>query len=814
MRTINSPGIQVNEIDLSNYVNGPVGTAVFAAGFANQGPVDEVLNITSITELENVYGQPTNTPEAYFYESCKQILQSPGRLYCTRLPYGSGSGDGFTQNYSALLYPATRTTETFIYATSSVSVQSIHILGDEGIEGVDFAHGIETVTLPPVEKLVSEQGEDVTFTQESVRKVNDISILSVSSVRVTYRTEQGTEKVAIGAPRQVSLTLNEYEMLVNQEFDWDDLRISPNPIDPQWLSYIAEDGRDYNLMQNVGMIVLNTRQTTNDDTGAGYYVNIADNTQWGPENSYESILGVKGLSANNTVVRSEAEANSYPDTEANVVTIPSTRFTRALNSVNGGDSVSHDIENIPKYDFGASYYNDSVVFTVVKVDHSNYQPNLLTPAIVEAYVGSFDNNKKSIADSGGAKRSFFIQDAVNQSSSRVKLYVNPNISKGVQWVDPKSDSSDPTIKVRVEPEAQYLNAVGVYHSSAESNTSNLKHVGNVAAKLEHALRLVENADSYTLDILIDAGLSTIHTNKDIYGNYDDTKRLPADLTNLSTDDTPAVLSWREIYEVLNASASTIRRDCVAIVDPLRQVFLHGNAKQAERRNLNFTEAIYRPLKNLYATADSNYVATYANWGLGYNAALDRRIWLPVSGAVAAVYAKSDATYYPWYAPAGFSRGALQGFVDLACNPTQKQRDNLYTISINPIVFFTGEGFVIYGQKTCQKKPTAFDRINVRRLFLSLERTTAKACKYFVFEPNTNITRTRLLTTISPVFDNAKRTQGLYDFMIVCDNRNNPPDAIDRNELIVDIYIKPVKSAEFILINFVATRTGQDFSELT
>ena len=811
MRTINSPGIQVNEIDLSNYALGPVGTTVFAAGFANQGPVDEVLNVTTISEFENVYGFPTTTAEAYFYESCKQVLQSPGRLYCTRLPYGSGSGDGFSQHYSALLYPATKTQETFIYATSATSVQSIRILNDEGIEGVDFEHGIDSLTLTPIEKRVGAMGEDTSFTLESTRKVGDTTILSVSTVKVTYRSVVGGEVIALGAPRQVSLTLDEYQMIANQEFDWDDLRDGP-PNDPQWLTYKAEGGIDYNLMQNVGAIVLNTRQTTNDENGIGYYINFADNTQWGPENTYESILGAKGLTSNNTIVRTEDEVDTYPGEDENLVTIPSNRFTRKLNSENGADSVSRDIENIPKYDFGAAYYDDSVVVTVVKVDHSNYQPNLLTPTVVEAFVGSFDSNKKSIADSGGVKKSFFLQDTVNQSSSRIKLFINPAISKGVQWVDTSSPSPNPTVKTRVQPVAQYLFGNGVYRTSF-ANETNAKDVGDVASKLEHALRLVENTDTYTIDILIDGGLSTVHTNKDLTGSYDDTKRLASDKTNLSTEDAAPALAWRRVYNVLNATASTLRRDCIAIVDPLRQVFLSGNAKQSERRNISFTEAVYKPLKNLLAAADSNYVAVYGNWGLSYNPSIDRNIWLPMSGAVAATYAKSDAVSQPWFAPAGFTRGQLQGFVDLACNPTQKQRDNLYTISVNPVVFFSGEGFVIYGQKTCQKKPTAFDRVNVRRLFLTLERTTARACKYFVFEPNNAMTRTRLLTTISPIFDNAKRTQGLYDFMIVCDDRNNPSDAIDRNELIVDIYIKPVKAAEFILINFIATRTGQDFSEI-
>jgi phage tail sheath protein FI len=133
--------------------------------------------------------------------------------------------------------------------------------------------------------------------------------------------------------------------------------------------------------------------------------------------------------------------------------------------------------------------------------------------------------------------------------------------------------------------------------------------------------------------------------------------------------------------------------------------------------------------------------------------------------------------------------------------------------LNPVAFFPAEGFVIFGQKTLLKKPSAFDRINVRRLFLYLEVATRNTIKFFLFEPNTLFTRTQVINVLTPIFELAKNTQGVYDYLIICDERNNTPDVIDQNELVVDIYIKPVRAAEFILVNFYATRTGQDFQEL-
>jgi phage tail sheath protein FI len=253
---------------------------------------------------------------------------------------------------------------------------------------------------------------------------------------------------------------------------------------------------------------------------------------------------------------------------------------------------------------------------------------------------------------------------------------------------------------------------------------------------------------------------------------------------------------------------------VFISDPLRQIFVNGeDVKITSLRDSTFSTNIYTPLQNCYTSINSNYAAAYANWIKIYDTYADKQVWSPISGYVAAIYARTDTNAQPWIAPAGLNRGTMNNIVDLAFNPNQKQRDFLYNIAMNPVVFFPGEGFTVFGQKTLQNKPSAFDRINVRRLFLTLERSVQKTLKYFVFEPNTEFVRTRLRNTIVPVFELAKNTEGLYDYLIVCDERNNTPDVIDRNELAVDIYIKPVKAAEFILVNFIATRTGQNFEEL-
>jgi hypothetical protein len=446
---------------------------------------------------------------------------------------------------------------------------------------------------------------------------------------------------------------------------------------------------------------------------------------------------------------------------------------------------------------------------IFKVRNSIYEPQILTYTVAETHIGSFDANKKTLGITNAGNKSFFIGDVVNNTSSNIKVLVNPNISQKTNWSSLTSINPSKTVQVLDNSKALYAEGVftPVYNYQANKQT------GNIKQKVERALVHIESIETTPVDVLVDGGLSTIHANASAdAASFND--GVFFNTTDLSIENSELINRWRSVFNVFNSFAQNTRKDCVFIADPLRQIFVNGeDTKTLSLRKNTFSSNIYTPLKNLFANVNSNYAVTYANWIKTYDSFSDKFVWIPTSSYAAAAYARTDTNAQPWIAPAGLTRGVLNNVVDLAFNPNQKQRDFLYTISLNPVVSFTGEGFVLFGQKTLQNKPSAFDRVNVRRLFLALERATNNALKYFVFEPNTDFTRTRLRNTITPIFELAKNTEGLYDYLIVCDERNNTPDVIDRNELAVDIYIKPAKAAEFILVNFIATRTGQNFQEL-
>jgi phage tail sheath protein FI len=188
-------------------------------------------------------------------------------------------------------------------------------------------------------------------------------------------------------------------------------------------------------------------------------------------------------------------------------------------------------------------------------------------------------------------------------------------------------------------------------------------------------------------------------------------------------------------------------------------------------------------------------------------------WLPMNGDIAGLCVATDTSRDPWYSPAGFNRGVIKNAIKISWNPTQAERDTLYKKGVNPIVNFPGEGVILYGDKTLQSKPSAFDRINVRRLFDILEKSIARASKYSLFEFNDQFTRAQFIALVEPYLRDIQGRRGIYDFRVVCDETNNTPEVIDRNEFVGDIYIKPARSINFIQLNFVAVRTGVNFDEI-
>lgn len=250
------------------------------------------------------------------------------------------------------------------------------------------------------------------------------------------------------------------------------------------------------------------------------------------------------------------------------------------------------------------------------------------------------------------------------------------------------------------------------------------------------------------------------------------------------------------------SIAEVRKDCVVFISPE----LNDVVNQAGSEATNVVDFRESLPSTSYAVLDSG-------WKYQYDRYNDLYRWVPLNGDTAGLAARTDFIADPWFSPAGFNRGQVKNVVRLAYSPSKTDRDTLYKKGINPIVSFPGQGTVLFGDKTLLAKPSAFDRINVRRLFIVLEKAIATASKYQLFEFNDAFTRAQFRNLVEPFLRDVQGRRGITGFKVVCDESNNTAEVVDRNEFVADIFVKPNRSINFIQLNFIATRSGISFEEV-
>jgi hypothetical protein len=257
------------------------------------------------------------------------------------------------------------------------------------------------------------------------------------------------------------------------------------------------------------------------------------------------------------------------------------------------------------------------------------------------------------------------------------------------------------------------------------------------------------------------------------------------------------------------SIAESRKDCIAVISPNSASVLNITNSNTQTKNVcEFFSGINASItSSSYAVFDSGYKYMYDRFNNAFE-------YVPCNGDVAGLMVRSSLNSYPWVSPAGQQRGVLNNAIKLAYNPSKDERDTLYTSRVNPIINQPGVGIILYGDKTAVSYATAFDRINVRRLFIVVEKALERAAQSQLFELNDEITRSNFVNTVEPYLRDIQAKRGLYDFRVICDQTNNTPDVIDNNEFRADIFLKPTKSINYVTLTFVATRTGVSFEEVT
>lgn len=661
-------------------------------------------------------------------------------------------------------------------------------------------------------------------------------------------------------PKHVTLTESEYELFKNGQFSWKCACFgNAEPM----LDLANNDVR-------AGLVIINQIKSAQLDDYSGYYVTINDNYNVNPATDFDAVKGVSGKkydgcygvmgdwealnetklnfnvhAAYNGVSGSLSEIiesnigvdfgkDTYKDslivslfklrpaTDTDVSKLDAVLVEKYIASLNADRKVEDSDGGSARSMFVETVVNDS----------SNYMSVYVNPYISE-------NNCWTDSDGNPIKTVRLFQERTS--------YIFDDICSGSYDADFTDWFGDKTCSDILQYSDQ-LYSLGSYTVNCVDKARNKcisKDIGNLPCKLERALNIADNPLVFDYDITIDAGLSTIWATRQAVStdscqistsvcyHYDDT--VFVDTNSLSPYDGSSISSpiqdgWESVYNIFNNFAQFTRKanggvGHLHVQDPLRQIFVNGKdfkvvnrqkkvtidpaTGQPTERFSTFSRNIWSYLRNLYQSVNSSYVASYANWVKDYDQNSDKTVWLPISGRIAAMYSRIDADTYPWYSPFGTNRGILPNILDLAINANNKEQGLIYRLGLNPVVLFP-EGYVVWGNKTMLKKNSAMSQVNVRRGLIFLEKQTQISLREFIGEPNTIVTRTRVVNKLTPIFEEAKNNQGLYDYKIVVSASSAD---IDNGCLKVAIYVSPVKGIQYILADFYITRTGVTMGEV-
>ena len=701
MRTIQHPGVEVNEIDISQYTPAAAGTTSLIIGFADKGEDYLPLEFTSIKSWLTYFGKPTNEAERYFYAGSVESIGQNGKTIVTKLPYENDNKDQYI---------------TSVYGVSNYSAFTAELSAP--YNEYDVTSGSVNITAPTLSSIPLD-----TLDQYRTNTLNpndgDIVIVDVTKsklgVDVLGREILGTQVVINGAYNALPLQ----NMLSGYPTDWESVQSSST-------------------------------------SGGETATNSQLVTQYWDENNH-SI-------SKNTI--SNQTASLFP----------------AIVLDEDGELDQEYLQQI----------SVTVLQQYVDVDNNNR----IGTAMLETFVGSLDVNYRDPA----TNESLFIDDIVNDNSNYINLFSNISGDKLV------------TTGGMYKMVTHETNTFGYTKSQVAKNIQ----LSTLLSGLTTIFGKLDNIDVTEIDIVTDAGITTIaQFIKQTYGeDAGEFNPIGDEASSFIFESKNDISIWKSVASKYIDFCANTRRDCMTILDGPRNLALEGNQKVVRpSAPTNSVDVDVLPLLKYMTGLNSSYASMYIDWYQKLDDFSGKQYWCPPSIIANGAYIYTDRVADYWSSPAGYNRGVIYTASDIAFNPNGRQQDAIYTKGFNYAINTPYNGIILTGDKTLQTKPSAFDRINVRRMFLRLERIVRKLSKYYLYEGNTSFTRNRFVDQITPIFTEVMIGGGIYDFKIICDTTNNTPEVIDRNEMICTIMLKPVKSINFITLNFVATSSGASFDEI-
>lgn len=767
-----SPGVNVSEIDLTASAPAVSTSDGAMVGQFSWGPSNVIQNISSETELVSVFGKPNATNYKSWFTAANFLAYSNSLKVVRALGTGALNAISGTKVSSSALDG--QNTESGVDATNAIP-----FTGDAAVTQVSDGDGTTTVftITDPADMTdrtatVSVDGNTLTDGVGFVRTGNSIDFAAGTSPHGAPQAVAGNVVITIAARTQFTLSRDTYESDVVVRIDTVVQDASTYSSTGAVLTFNAApaDGAsiEVDIPARTKFVVTETIETTDSLTVKLDNVTLALTTDYTV--SGQTVTFVSAPTSGQTVTLQVFSA-----------AVESFQYGTLATPIGNEDDLSvHDTGQGGDAVFGARcagkrgnnlrvYLVDSATFSELPQAYQNLFD--AAPGTNELHVIVEEN--VAIGDGGFQwnvveTHSFLSKAGNGKRADGTNVYYVDVIREQSSFIWPLNHPEDLAWGTDVaNGDAALPSLSEMYYSPMSGGNDGVTPtVGTVSSAFDLF------ADSETTDV----SLLLLGEWGEFGGNADNRNTILAHLISIVES----------------------RKDCVAI--------LSASWASVQSKNASNVISSFNDLSSNYAFADSNWKYQYDKYNDVYR-------WVPMNGDVAGLMARTDSERDAWFSPAGFNRGIIKNVVKLAWAQNKTDRDDLYKKAINPVVTFPGQGTVLFGDKTLTTKPSAFDRINVRRLFIVLEKSIAAASKFTLFEFNDEFTRSQFVSLVEPFLRDVKGRRGIYDFLVVCDETNNTAGVIDRNEFVGDIFIKPARSINFIQLNFVAVRSGVAFEEI-
>jgi len=768
-----SPGINVSEIDLTTSIPSLATTVGAFGGVFRWGPVGKFILVDSENTLAARYGKPTTDNYETFFTAAN-FLAYGNALYVSRAAVTTG----FSNTVSAASANLNSNT-TVILVGNTYGVAAGQSVFGAGIPDGTFVVSATSVGSANTTVILSANATSSTDAQLNFF-ANNLALNAVANsgvVELADNIVKNADDFEDKGPANATFASTQFVARYPGDLG-NSLRISMCDSANQY-------SRTINPFSNTSVGGTATTYRLDELEAAGITINVNSSTA----NVFLTWDDTPGLTlsfaetknAANTILQSLSVGDYIELGNSTVGT--QTLKIKSLPAVTSEAEAKHAFFNITFEDT----WNRASNFTANAISRKWEFFNTIPTApgtsryLTDRGLTTVDQVSVVVVD----------EDGKISGTPGAVLEVYENLSRATDAIG--EDGTTAFYKTVINDNSRYVWAT---NDRDEATTTSAASLSNSTASLPYSKSFIGGSDGVTESTATVAALASAY---DLFADAS-----TVDVSLIMTGKSVGASNGAQLANYLIDNIAEVRKDCVVFVSPQREDVVGSVVEGSQASNI---VTFRQSLRNTsYAFIDSGYKYQYDKYNDLYR-------YVPLNGDIAGLTARSDDLRDPWFSPAGYNRGQIKNLVKLAYSPSKADRDLLYKNDINPVITQPGQGTVLFGDKTALGRPSAFDRINVRRLFIILEKTIATAANQMLFEFNDDFTRAQFLNLVEPFLRDVQGRRGITDFRVVCDETNNTPEVVDTNRFVGDIYIKPAKSINFIQLNFVAVRSGVEFNEV-